>query len=288
MASDGYERTASMGPEYGLELIEVPAGEFLMGTAMTSERDGTTARLGVDYVRDRECPAHWVRLGTFLIGRFPVTVGQYAAFLAESGYVPDGLPAARLDAFNERLPVCHVSWNDANAFCEWLSFAGGRGFRLPTEAEWERAARGDDGRRYPWGDASPCADGRGLPDFAQGFRRAYPWGRPMRASCRRCNCAREFGNPTPVGSFPDGASPWGCQDMLGNVWEWCADWFAPDYYSRSPSEDPKGPETGRSKVIRGGAWDTPADTIRAALRMYDRPSGIPFFPCGFRVACEPG
>lgn len=274
--------------ECGLELIAVPAGEFTMGTEVSAVRDCATARLGVDHVEARERPAHTVRLGAFLIGRFPVTVGQYAAFLAESGYVPDGLPAARFGAFDERLPACHVSWNDANAFCEWLSLAVGRTYRLPTEAEWERAARGDDGRRYPWGDAAPYADEKTPSDFAQGFQRVFPWRKTVRANCRRCNCGRQFGNPTPVGSFPDGASPWGCQDMLGNVWEWCADWFAPDYYSRSPVDDPRGPETGRSKVIRGGAWDTPADTIRAALRMYDRPWGIPFFPCGFRVACEPG
>ena len=290
MAGDGRTRAdwGEQGTEYGLELVEIPAGEFLMGAPEADGHDNAAAVLGLEYVQDRERPAHRVHLGAYLIGRTPVTVGQYAAFTAESGYVPDGLPASRLDALDERLPACHVSWGDAARFCEWLSFLSHRPFRLPSEAEWERAARGDDGRLFPWGNDNPCGAGQGVPEFMTGFRRAYPSGRPMRAGCHLCNCAREFGSPTPVGSFPEGVSPWGCLDMVGNVWEWCADWFDPGYYKRSPADNPPGPDTGRSKVIRGGAWDTPVDTVRATVRLYDRPSGIPFFPCGFRVACDPG
>ena len=136
-------------------------------------------------------------------------------------------------------PVVNVTWYQADAFCTWI------GARLPTEAEWENAARGMDGRIYPWGDQVPTQE---LANFAE-----------------------NVGDTTPVGSYLAGASPYGVMDMAGNVWEWMNDWYDSDYYSQSSSENPQGPATGEYRVLRGGSWYGYDYNVRSALRNYRGP-----------------
>ena len=127
------------------------------------------------------------------------------------------------------------------AFCTWLSEATGQAFRLPAEAEWEKAARGTSGRIYPWGDTTPDAS--------------------------RCNFNREVGDTTPVDKYPTGATPdFGVLDMAGNVWEWCNDWYDADYYTNAPEHNPPGPPTGQYRVLRGGSWLGIQSYVRAAVR----------------------
>jgi formylglycine-generating enzyme required for sulfatase activity len=158
----------------------------------------------------------------------PVTNEEYAAFLAATGHEP---PRFWDDsAFNgARQPVVGVSWYDAVAYCEWLSGVHGAGFRLPTEAEWEKAARGTDGRRYPWGDEPP--------------------------DCARANAFGCAGAPQPVAIHPSGASPFGAHDMAGNASEYVSDRYGAGYYAESPATDPPGPATGNRRVRRGGAFN---------------------------------
>ena len=214
-------------------MITIPAGEFIMGS---NERQD-------------EQPIHTVYLDTYQIGKYEVTVAQYRDFCKATCRE---MPVAPSGGRTDNQPITKVTWDDASAFCEW---AGGR---LPSEAEWEKAARGTDGRNYPWGntwDKTKCANSRlGL------------------------------SSAVPVGSYPAGASPYGCMDMAGNVWEWCADWYSPTHYETSPSRNPKGPSSGTSRVLRGGGWDYLDDYYyRCAFRFDDYPSGYGG-GLGFRLA----
>ena len=202
----------------GVLVVRIPGGEFQMGSA---EGKGEPS----------EHPQHGVRLTSFLIDKTEVTWGQYRRFLAASSQPP---PKSPVWGMPEAFPASNITWDEARAFCAWV------GGRLPTEAEWERAARGDDARQYPWGNTFD------------------PW---------RCN-TRDGGPhaPTPAAVNPDCVSPYGVLDLAGSVWEWCADWYDEAYYAKSPVDNPTGPETGRLRVTRGGAWMSADSWTRNTLR----------------------
>ena len=149
-----------------------------------------------------------------------------------------------------------MRWDEARAYCEWA------GARLPTEAEREKAARGTDGRKFPWGNEAPTSE-RGV------FRRE--WG---------------YAGNDAVGIRPAGASPYGLLDTGGNMWEWCEDWYAPDYYESSPRENPMGPRTGRAHVVRGGSWDSRPTVLSASCRNWGY-VGYREGDFGFRCAADP-
>jgi formylglycine-generating enzyme required for sulfatase activity len=218
------------------EMVSISAGKFKMGST-----DGNLD----------EQPVREVTISAFRLGRYEVTNAEYKAFLEATGReVPDEVS----DPAKAKHPVVYVSWNDAVAYCKWLSEKTGRRFRLPTEAEWEYAARGTEGRKYPWGNN---------------------WD----ASKAVFNTHRT----KPVGSHPEGASPLGVMDMAGNVLEWVADWYA-DKYNPQELNNPKGPENGDYRVLRGGSWDDgdPVD-LRGALRVSGSPGALGD-SLGFRVA----
>ncbi len=236
------EKTASIQSHEG-SMAVVPAGEFIMGSSM-GEAD--------------EQPVHWVYVGTFFMDTYQVSVSQYARFLdATSQEAPPDWSIMNRSQHQKR-PVANVDWADAQAYCTWA------GKRLPTEAEWEKAARGTDGRTYPWGNEHPTK---------------------FFANVSRDNW-NNHGALTPVGTFQEGKSPYGIYDMAGNVWEWVNDWYDPDYYKTSPSKNPTGPSTGESKVIRGGSWGSGPDALRAANREIHSPS-IRGLGTGFRCAKTP-
>jgi formylglycine-generating enzyme required for sulfatase activity len=235
-----------LSPEENLPRVYVPAGVFLMGS--TDQDPGADGD---------EKPQHSVTLDGFWIGQTEVTNAMFAAFLNEMGnQVEERAPWLNAAANQVQIvqnqngewqprrgfedhPVTFVTWYAARAYCAW---AGGW---LPTEAEWEKAARGVDGYIFPWGDEIDCS----------------------RANYLDCN----INGAIPVGSRPDGASPYQALDMTGNVWEWVADWYAADYYAASPSENPTGPGTGLARVVRGGSWLFDAKHARAANRRSDGP-----------------
>lgn len=270
----------------GIDLIHIPAGQFVMGSQVGADWADAT---GPDaHLLRRETPQRPVELAAYFVSRYPVTVAQYATFVESTGRRPLPAPGTASSTARDegRLPVSFVPWHDAHAFCRWLTRETGLQFHLPTEAQWEKAARGTDGRTYPWGEESPVVSVARDPAASPGeFHSAYVWGESIpETRTRFCHCAAPEGGPCEVGQHPDGASPWGCMDMAGNVWEWCADWFDPDYYKIAPAIDPRGPEKGISKVVRGGAYDSPPRDLRCAARYYDRPDRMPFFACGFRIA----
>lgn len=229
------------------------------GSGMVRISEGECV-IGSDTATPPERPAHRVAVGDFYLAQHPVTNAQYARFILDTGqrvpYLDD--PRVRKENWDpERRtlppgrtehPVVLVSWRDAQAYCEW---AGGR---LPTEAEWEKAARGGlVGKSYPWGDEIDR-------DLA--------------------NYDSQAGT-TPVGSYP--ANGFGLYDMAGNVWEWVADWYDPQYYSASPIRDPHGPQVGTVKVLRGGAWLLFPEFCRVAYRFRNSPN-FRFNLIGFRLA----
>jgi len=211
----------------GMPQVFVPSGEFLMGSADSDP----------DAVED-EKPQHPVYLDAFWIDQTEVTNGLYMRCVEASVCSLPVLPGSELIQ-KPNQPVQGLAWTQAVEYCEWV------GRRLPTEAEWEKAARGTDGRLYPWGNAlteEPVANF----DFY-------------------------FNEFTDVGRFPEGASPYGVMDMAGNVWEWTADWYDEDYYARSKYENPTGPASGIVRSIRGGAWNTVSRAIRTANRHWAYP-----------------
>jgi formylglycine-generating enzyme required for sulfatase activity len=242
-----------------LGLVKVPAGDFLMGSTDEDRNAG-----------ENEKPQHTVYLSDFYIGKNPVTVAEYQTFIQESQYKTSD--ADSMKGIHNH-PVVNVSWNDAVKFAQWY------GMTLPSEAQWEKAARGTDGRIYPWGNA-----------WESGLANTYEYwnigARGLWSKIRRKN----IGTTTPAGYFsPRGDSPYDCADMSGNVWEWCNDWFDENEYKNRASssvKDPQGPQDGRIRVLRGGSFDNSLRYARCALRYWFYPSGF-IDNGGFRVCVSP-
>jgi formylglycine-generating enzyme required for sulfatase activity len=235
----------------GFAMLFVPSGEFTMGC---EEEDATP----------NERPLTHVRVGRFYISRHPITNGLYEKFAPH--HVHKRMPGA-----SDLHPVVYVSSGDAIQFCQWLSARERKKFRLPTEAEWEYAARGSDGRQYPWGRYCGRGD---VANFAD-KNTAFAW------SDNQIDDG--YAETSPVGAFPYGASPFGVEDMAGNVWEWCSDYYS--VYSGGAKTNPTGPTNGTRRVYRGGSWKSRFSSLRTTARS----ANIPTFSCndlGFRVVCE--
>lgn len=206
--------------------------------------------------QDDEQPAHLVTLTAFEIDRFEVTASDDAACVAAGACAEpmDGPHPTYGMPGREDHPINHVTWVDASQYCAWV------GKRLPTEAEWELAARGQDPQRDPWGNLCAMSS---YPEQCEGA----DW-TPMTAlmNCINDNCSDDNLTTTPVGSFPGGVSPYGAMDMAGNVWEWTSDWYDADFYASSPVVDPVPPQRTDAKVFRGGSF---ASTFQRS-RVYDR------------------
>jgi sulfatase modifying factor 1 len=262
-----------MTPAIPPNLARIPAGDFLMGAADAE---------------DDERPVHRVFVSEFFIGRFPVTHDEYARFVRATGYPAPairGLPlitgGGRDAGFRELAapyiwendqpppghgshPVVLVLYDDALAYCKWLSEEISRVVRLPTEAEWEKASRaGIEGQRYPWGndiDASRCN---------------YLTDRAIK---------NERGT-RPTGTYPPNA--YGLYDVCGNVWEWVADWYGAEYYGFGEMQDPRGPQTGNMRIVRGGSWVNDDVTMLRTAYRHRVPPDTYAYSIGFRIACNP-
>ena len=227
--------------------VTIPAGEFQMGS-----ENGD----------DNEKPVHPVDVDEFQIGKFEVTNHQYAQCV-KAGVCKGGgleyqdLAGSRLNLLNDvnyaDHPVVVVSWLQAQTYCEWI------GARLPTEAEWEKAARGADGRTFPWGNDFPALE--------------------------LLNFNSDIGGAAQVGNYSNGVSPYGVYDMAGNVWEWVNDWYQSDYYATlgDKTSNPQGPSSGDGRVLRGGSWLNLEGNVRSALRGWSYPSDT-YSSVGFRCA----
>jgi formylglycine-generating enzyme required for sulfatase activity len=212
-------------------------------------------QMGCETGRDDEKPVHRVWVDVFELGTHQVTNAEYDPFLEATGAAQP--PQWEDGNFNDpRMPVVAVSWDDATAYCEWLSRASGKEYRLPTEAEWERAARGGaEGLLYPWGDGAPEL----VPDYATRWKNG----------------------PEAVGLFPPNA--YGIYNLGDNVHEWCADWYDDGYYARSPERNPRGPESGSRRASRGGSWRHHIKVTRTAARS-SIPPEFKYADYGFRIA----
>jgi formylglycine-generating enzyme required for sulfatase activity len=281
----------------GMKFVLVPSGEFMMGSDESPE---ALASAYPQYGRERflalfdEAPVHKVRITRpFYLGQHEVTVGQFRRFVAASGYQPeseadgtggygynpdyDPAKSERGDAFEGRdpkyswrnpgfkqgddHPVVNITWNDAVAMSQWLTEKEGRKYRLPTEAEWEYAARAGTRTRYYSGD-----DPLSLLKVANVFAAETKAGWPQWKDFALVGYdGYEF--TAPVGSFAPNAL--GLYDMHGNAWEWVADWYDENYYANSPVNDPSGPATGRVRVRRGGSWHTWSFYARSSYRNWN-------------------
>lgn len=223
-------------------LIRIPEGWFLMGS-----------KIG----QDNERPIHRVWTDSFLLAATQVTNAEYAHFLnATQAPVP---PFWTDPNFNHpQQPVVAVSWFEAMAYCDWLRSQTGRPYRLPTEAEWERAARGEiEGQLFPWGNEPP----QSRPDYDRRWKTG----------------------PEPVARYAPNL--FGLYDVCDNVHEWCSDWYQPDYYAISPDRNPRGPETGARRASRGGSWRHHIKISRCAARS-SIPPEFHYADYGFRLACD--
>jgi formylglycine-generating enzyme required for sulfatase activity len=259
-----------MADEAVPRVARIAAGEFVMGA---------------DDGEDDECPPHRAYIDDFAIGVYPVTNGEYAQFVRETSHpwpgirtLPlmvsgagesdfrmlaaayfwnNGTPPEGRDAH----PVTLVGFDDAVAYCAWLARKIAMAVRLPTEAEWERAARGGlEGRRFPWGDTIDAACAHFLPHAS----------------------AKAQGGTAPVGSYPPNAFE--LYDMAGNVWEWVSDWYSPDYYERAQYINPQGPDSGLLRIVRGGAWVSDEERYLECAHRHTVPPDSYAYSIGFRIA----
>ena len=221
-------------------MVHIPAGSFEMGCATG---------------RDDEKPVHRVWVDAFELAAHHVTNEGYSCFLAATNSAAP--PLWHDPNFNHpKMPVVAVSWHEAAAYCAWLSAATNKSFRLPTEAEWERAARGGiDGLPYPWGDTPP----EQVPDYSNRWKNG----------------------PEPVGLYAP--NPFGLFNLGDNVHEWCSDWYDPAYYKWSPDRNPQGPPTGTRRASRGGSWRHHIKVTRTAARS-SIPPDLQYADYGFRLA----
>jgi serine/threonine-protein kinase len=230
----------------GMTLLYVPAGEFKMGAA-SSDTQATAP----------EKPQHTVDLDAFWIDQTDVTNAMYAQCVKAGGcQAPSPIKSYTRDSYYgntqfDNYPVIYISWTDAKSYCQW---AGGD---LPTEAQWEKAARGTDDRIYPWGNDAPNSS--------------------------RLNFNQNASDTTEVDKYPTGASFYGALDMAGNVWEWVRDWYDEKYYASSPNRNPAGPNSGDYRVLRGGSWYYGATNVRASYRYRNYPD-YRYNYVGFRCA----
>jgi serine/threonine-protein kinase len=280
-------------PADGAVMVYVPSGEFLMGSSEEEVQNvvdqcaqNDSDRIYCEKWMNGEIPQHAVGLNSFWIDKHEVTNAQYAAFLNDNGNLKEeGTTWLNLESEYSLIeevdghfqskegyrdhPVVEVSWYGANAYAAWV------GGRLPTEAEWEYAARSPESYTYPWGNAFDCTRGN-FDDESVYDTEVVMWG-------EGCD---GFQETAPVGSFPGGDSWVGAFDMAGNVWEWVADWYDQDYYDNSPLGNPAGPSLGIYRVVRGGAFYNIAWRARCNYRgskfPYDRDWGL-----GFRVVIHP-
>jgi formylglycine-generating enzyme required for sulfatase activity len=235
----------------GMKLVLIPAGEFMMGSP-DSDKDA----------RPDEKPRHRVRITKpFWLGAHEVTVGQYRQFAQAASYSGMTLWQNAFPAQTDEHPVVNVSWDDANAFCKWLSAKERKTYRLPTEAEWEYACRAGTTSRFCFGESEA-----GLEEYAWYF-------------------GHSGGQTHPVGQKRPNA--WALYDMHGNVWEYCADCFDSGYYATSRAADPTGPGSGAYGVARGGSSRSRAGDARSANRLRCLP-GLRYGSIGLRVAMTPG
>ncbi|KPL83543.1 hypothetical protein ADN01_08080 [Levilinea saccharolytica] len=237
--------STQVSPKDDMVMVYVPAGEFWMGSDKSADPQAY----------DDELPQHKVYLDSFWIDQTEITNAQYARCVADGACTPPAYTRSYTrDSYYgssqfDNYPVINVDWNQASAYCAWA------GRRLPTEAEWEKAARGTDGRIYPWGNQTPNGQ---LANFGSYEK-----------------------DTTAVGQYPSGASPYGALDMAGNVWEWVADWYG-DYPSGAVS-NPAGPDSGQYRVYRGGSWNYGSFDIRSASRDWGNPDARDV-SIGFRCA----
>ena len=237
----------------GITMLLVPSGSFEMGSAAPD-------------AAPNEQPVTRTNISAFHLSRWPITNAQYELF-------DPAHRARRAPGAGDLHPVVYVTHADAQRFCDWLNRREGRKYRLPTEAEWEYAARGSDGRTFPWGNRMDNCD---LANFADANKK-LPW------ADRSMDCG--FAESAPVGSFPRGASPFDIEDMAGNVWEWCLDGLSA--YPGRERTNPRGPLDSSRQIYRGGSWKSRIGSLRTSARAANSPR-YSASDVGFRIACECG